>query len=369
MRRSVRLGALLLCVACVLGFGSAAVRADDASHWLISRDLLDHAKLTLVWQEKLPVKKGEAIEAMLAQGDRLYVRTARDYAWSLERGTGVVVFHRSIAPAGFPVLGWTPYENDILTVIDNQLVELNRDTGQEQRVSDLELSIIAPPVRNSRFFYLSASDRRLHALRAKDLVQLFQVAAENESQITSILADEVMVVFGTDAGNVIAIAADAPRKLWQFDAVEGIAGDVVRDGSSFYLASKDTHVYRIDMTEQGDISLTWKYQAEAILDRAPQVTAKVVYQYASGRGISAIDKRSGQALWFLPEGVDLLAEAADKAYILTKHKTLVVMDNIAGKKLYSVNFAPVAYHAANPLDAKIYVAGADGRVACLAPIQ
>jgi len=111
---------------------------------------------------------------------------------------------------------------------------------------------------------------------------------------------------------------------------------VIRDGRSLYFASKDTNVYRIDMVDTTAVTLVWKFQAEALLDRAPRVTAHAVYQYALGRGLSAID---------------------------------MVMDNVTGRKLYAVNFAPVAYHAANPLDRKIYVAGADGRLACLEPTQ
>jgi len=133
------------------------------------------------------------------------------------------------------------------------------------------------------------------------------------------------------------------------------------------------------MVDTTAVTLVWKFQAEALLDRAPRVTARAVYQYALGRGLSAIDKTSGRTLWSLPEGLDLLADAADRAYVMTKFKTLVVMDNVTGRKLvmdnvtgrklYAVNFAPVAYHAANPLDRKIYVAGADGRLACLEPTQ
>jgi outer membrane protein assembly factor BamB len=356
-------------VVCFCGWSATKAGAADDSHWLISRDLLDHAELTMVWQAPLSVKEGEKIELMRMLSDRLYLRSERNYTWSLDRQRGTVIFNRSLAPAGFPILGWVAHEDRILAVIDNQLAELDRDTGTEQRVSDLELSIVAPPVRNSRFFYLGAADRRVHALRARDMVEMFEVSARNESLINSVLADEDMVVFGTDAGNLIAVMADAPRKLWQFDAVEGISGPVIRDGRSFYLASRDTNVYRVDMTDAGGISLVWKYQAEALLDRAPRVTANAVYQYALGRGLFAIDKQSGQTLWSLPEGLDLLCDAGGRAYVITRHNTLVVMSNVTGRRLYWVNFAPVAYHATNVVDGKIYVAGADGRVACLEPTR
>jgi len=155
---------------------------------------------------------------------RLYVRSERNYTWSLDRNTGRGIFNGSIAPAGFPILGWVAYENRLISIIDNQLVQFDPETGA--RVStdnldgvstdNLDVSVVAPPVRNSRFFYLSGGDQRLHALRADDLVEIFQVSARNESSINSVLADEEMAIFATDAGNLIAVAADAPRKLWQF---------------------------------------------------------------------------------------------------------------------------------------------------------
>jgi len=368
MQRALRREAWGFCMVCLLGLGVTSVWGADASNWLLSKDLLDHAKLTLVWQETLSVRKGEGIEQMLLLNDRLYVRSERNYTWSLDRRTGRGIFNGSIAPAGFPILGWVPYENRLISVIDNRLVQFDRDTGIKQSTDNLDVSVVAPPVRNSGFFYLSGGDQRLHALRADDLVELFQVSAKNESTINSVLADEEMVVFSTDAGNLIAIAPDAPRKLWQFDAVQGISGPVIRDGRSLYFASKDTNVYRIDVVDTTAVSLVWKFQAEALLDRAPRVTPNAVYQYALDRGLSAIDKTSGRTLWSLPEGLDLLADTAGRAYVMTKFKTLAVMDNVTGRKLYWVNLAPVAYHATNPLDRKIYVAGADGRIACLEPM-
>ncbi len=341
------------------------VRAADRSAWIVSPELLDHAGLAILWQQALPLKRGETFAEVTLIGDRLYLRSDRNYMWSLDRQKGDIVFSRSIAPRHVPVLGLVSYGDSVLSVVGNQLVEFDDDTGAGQRVSDLELGIVAPPVRNSQFFYVSAADRRLHVFRAKDLVRVFKVAARNNSLITTVAADESLVVFGTDAGNLVGMMADAPRKLWQFDAPKALAGPVIRDGNSLYFACEDTNVYRVDVTDVTTAVLVWRHQAEAVLDRAPRVTRDFVYQYAVGRGLTAIDKPTGRTVWSLPEGVDLLAEAGNRAYVITKVRTLVAMDNGAGKRLYSVNVAPVTDHASNVLDARIYIADGDGRIACL----
>ena len=115
--------------------------------------------------------------------------------------------------------------------------------------------------------------------------------------------------------------------------------------------------------------MAWRFQTESVLDRAPRVTEGFVYQYALGRGLTAIDKPTGRTAWALPEGLDLLAEAEGKAYVITTVHTLVVMDNVTGKRLYSVNCAPVIGHASNTDDARIYVADELGRIACLEPVR
>jgi len=369
MGTSLRREGLLFLTGCLVWFGAAIAEAQDASDCFIAKDLLDHAGLKLVWQNMLPVKDNERLDTMQLLDERLYIRSSRNYAWSLDRNNGKVIFSRSVAPVGFPVLGWTAFADRILCVIDNRLVELDIDMGVEKRATDLELSIVAPPVRNGEFFYVGTSDRRLHAYRAKDMVQLFQAAAQNDSLVTTILADEEMVVFGTDAGNLLGITAKGPKKLWEFKAVEGITGPVVRDGNSFIFASKDMSVYKVDVTDSSKVDLAWKFHTEGILDRPPLVTKDIVYQYAPVRGLTAIHKQSGRAAWSLREGVDLLAEAAGRAFITTKDKTLTVMDNTSGRRLYWVNFSPVVSHAANVADAKIYVADAKGHIACLSPAR
>ncbi len=347
----------------------AAAPPAKISDWLLSPESLEQARLRTVWQTSLPLKPGETFDTIVLLGDRLYLRSDRNYLWSLDAAKGNVVFSRSMALESLPMLGLVAYEDNLISLVGSQIIEYSADNGIEQRIANPGLSIVAPPVRNSQYFYLAAADRRLHALRAKDLVRIFQVAPENDSLITTVLADENMAVFGTSEGDVIAIAADSPRKLWQFKAPGAVAGPIVRDNDSFYFACKDTNVYRLDIGGAATARLTWRFQAEAVLDRSPRVADRYVYQYAPGRGLTAIEKRSGQAAWSLAQGLDLLAEADEKAYVITQIRTLTVMDNATGKRLYSVPVPPVIGHASNTQGARMYVVDEHGRVACIEPTR
>ncbi len=338
--------------------------------WLISPKLLEHAKLEILWENKLPIKKAETLEQLFILGNRVYAISDRNYTVSLNRENGKMIFGRVVAPDGLPVMGLKLYGDELISITGTKVIAIDPESGAQLKAVDVGFSIACPAAHNSSYFYLSGIDKRLHILRAEDKVQIFEVAADNESMITSIIADESSVIFATAAGNVISIMPNKPRRLWQFDAAGAIAGPIVKDGISLFFASKDTNVYRVDIAGLPlRKQLLWKYQTAGVLDKAPRVTRGVVYQYVPGKGVTAIDKGGGTPLWSVPGGVDLLAEDKDKAYVITKNRTLVVMDNVSAKKLYSVNFAQVSKYAANITDSKIYIADERGRIACLQPVE
>ena len=339
----------------------------SVSQALVSPELLRAGNLEMLWQKELPIRQTESLERLFILGNRIYAFSDRNHIFSLNRANGNVIFSRSFGPAGFPVLGLELYEDEVLSIVGNKLVEINPSTGTERRAKRLAINAICPAARNSLYFYVGGADRRVHVLRAEDKVQVFEVAAEDDSKITSIVADESFFVFATDSGSCVSIAPDRPERLWQFvDAAGSIVGPIVKDAKSLFFASEDTNVYRINIRTGG---LDWKHQTAAVLDKAPVVTEGVVYQYVRDKGLTAIDKGSGKFMWQVPKGVELLAEADEKAYVITRIGELVVMDNSRAKRLYSINFARVSRYAANIADSKIYIADKDGRIACLKPIE
>jgi len=333
---------------------------------LLSPQLLESANLKVLWETMLPMKRGESLQNLYILGSRIYALSDRNYIVSLSREKGSVIFSGPLAEPGLPVLGLGLYDKQLFSMAGGRLVEINPDSGAERSSTQLGFRPTIPVACNSSYFYLGATDRRIHVLRSQDKVQLFEVAAENDSAITSILAGQDFVAFATDEGNLIKITPDKPVKLWQFDAAGGITAPIAGDENALFIASKDTNVYRINLlTGKPD----WKYQAQARLEQGPKVTKGTVYQYVRDKGLSAIDKESGQAVWQLEGGADLLAESAGKAYVITKSSELVVMDNKKAKRLYSADFAAVEKYAANVVDSKIYIADASGRIACLKPIE
>lgn len=349
--------ALLLTVAPLLS------AADDA-RWLVPRSGVASTDLKIVWQFNLPLADSESLDQLLVFGNRLCALSSRNYLSCLNRNDGNVMFSSSIAPAGLPLAGLEPYKGVLMTAVGSKLVEINADLGAEKTSTHIACSAICPVVRNDSLYYLACTDNRIHALKADNKVQQFEAAAENGSRITAVLADQEFVVFATEPGNIICISPDRPYKLWQFDAPD--AGRLVHDAHSIYFACRDTSIYRLEMSSG---RLVWKYQTSAILDSAPQPGNKVVYQHVPDAGLIALDKETGKLLWQLADGIGLLAESGDKAFLVTKAGLLVAMDNAKAKQLYSIDIGRSVKYATNAIDSRIYIADAKGRLACLQPAQ
>jgi len=344
--------------------------AGSNSRPLVAPELLKHAKLKILWENELPIKKNESLDRLLLLDNRLYAISNRNYLIHLNKKNGKIIFGRAISPAGFPIAELKPYGDELLSVDGSRLIQIDAQSGTERKQMDAGFRISCPAARNSTYIYLAGIDNRLHVYRDKDRVKKFEVAAENDSLITSILAEENSVIFGTAAGNILSIAPDTPQRQWQFDASKAIAGPIVKDGMSLFFASKDTNVYRVDIVGLPERKrLVWKHQTAAVLKKAPRVTQGIVYQPVHGKGLIAIDRATGALLWSVPGGIDLLAEAGNRAYVITNTGTLVVMDNVKAKKLYSANFAEVSKHVSNVTDDIIYIADNRGRIACLQPVE
>jgi outer membrane protein assembly factor BamB len=332
---------------------------------LISPDLLKAANLKIVWENQLPIKPDENVQRISILGNRIYVLSDRNYMISLNSEKGTPIFSRPLAQAGFTIFGWELYNNIIFSMIGGKLVELNPDLGTEIRSNYPGFFVVCPVARNSLYYYLGSTDKRVYCVRAKDNVKIFEVTAGNDSKITSILADDDSVIFATDAGNLICSMPDRPKGLWRFNATGSVVEPMVRNGRQLFFASRDTNVYGVDIKTG---KLEWKCQTDAILETAPRVTAAAVYQNLGSKGLMEIDKATGKKMWQLAEGIDLLTEAEGKAYVITNTGMLVVINNKDGKQLFSINAEAVSKWAANTADSKIYIADDSGRIACIQPI-
>ena len=333
---------------------------------LVSQSLLKAGNFEKVWENKLPLKQFENLTELRVVGNRVYVLSAQNYVFALNKAKGTIVFSRPLSAPGMPMVGLELYDDKLFSLIGNRLVEIDPEFGKEISFRNLVFNITCPAVRNDRYFYIAGSDSRLHALRSKDKVQVFEASSGKSSLITSMVADDNFLVFATDAGDVKSITANGPKRLWSFKAGQAVVGPIVRQGRWLFVASGDTNVYKINIFTG---KLDWRYKSGAVLGRGPAVTKNVVYQYVHNKGLAAIANSNGKLLWQLDRGVELLSESAGRAYVITDTGELVTMDNNTGKQLNSIVISSVSKYAVNTEDENIYIADQTGRISCIKPLK
>jgi len=333
---------------------------------LISAELLEKAHLQMIWQNKLPLQAAELIDRLFLRGDNIYALSSHNYLFCLNTKNAAISFAKPLVAKNLSVFNPQLFENQLLFVAGNSLLKMDPHSGSTDTLKRPQFTITCPAVRNLDNIYLAGADSRLHILNAETRLSEFEASADNESIITSIAATDQFVTFSTEAGNVISITPDKPVRNWQFDAAGPISAPLLLDldNRSLFVSSQDTNLYKID-TANGDV--VWKFRTGAALVESSRLTNKLVYQPARKKGLYAIDKMTGRQLWQLPDGLELLAESGNRAYVMTAKGRLVVMDTNSAKKLYSVNFAAVAKYVPNTTHTGMHIADDTGRIACLKP--
>jgi hypothetical protein len=112
---------------------------------LVSSELLKHAKLKMLWDNELPIKKNENLDRLLLFDKYLYAITNRNFILSLNQKNGSIIFGKTIETAGLPITGMRLYDNEIMYVSsDSQLVQFNAQSGIVEKSTDIGFSVTCP---------------------------------------------------------------------------------------------------------------------------------------------------------------------------------------------------------------------------------
>jgi outer membrane protein assembly factor BamB len=294
----------------------------------------------------------------------LYVLTNHNYLFCIDRSKGSIRFHLQLAVTGLEVHKPQYYDGKLLFMVGTRLLVLDPAAGavkELKRLVNIGRGAVCGAQRNAEHIFVTGMDKRLHAIVADEYWEEFAVTADNDELINSIVVDDEFVVFTTLVGNIVMTSAEKAEKYWQRDIPGRIKAPIARDGRWLYVGSENTKLYKLDITS-GHSGWEAPFQAGAQLIDSVTVGRRAVYQYAGNNGLYAIDKDSGRMLWQVSEGIGLLAEKDETAYVLAEPGVLAVMDNSTGKRLYTVDFAGVSRYVTNTTDSTVYVSDDRGRL-------
>lgn len=331
---------------------------------LVSHELIQQVGWEVNWQMNLPLKTNEQIARLGVAGQNLFVMTDSNVMFCIDRAQGRLRFTTPISARNLPVQAPLYYDEKFWFIIGTELLVFDPAIGDfttRTKIERIDGAGAGSLALNNTHLFIAGSDNRIHAISRSGYWQEFMASADNNAPIVSVLAGSSSVVFATLTGNIVAMRADGPQKLWQFDATGSIQVPLVRDGNFVYAGSRDCKLYKIDMTS-GRLAWASPYPSGAPIEKPFIVGQKVVYLYNALNGLAGVSKETGKAVWSASAGVGVVCESPEKGFIFAQPGVLKVMDNDTGRDLYSVNFAQVQRWASNMTDAIMYVSDVQGRL-------
>jgi len=361
--------AALTCLLCLLAIGSAEARSNKSriepptTEPLVSHKLIQESGWTYNWQINVPLKTGEAIERLSVFGPNLLAITNSNMLFCIDQKSGRVRSFVQIGTPGLPVSRPTYYQENVGYIVGNEVKVFDPKTGTIifERAFPQIGSSKGGLARNSKYLYVAGSDNRLHVINVDGFWQQFEASAQNDAPIMSVSATEDMVVFATVTGNVVGMSADAPKRLWQFDATGDIQGQVRLEEGAVYFGSDDSKLYKLDV-QSGKLMWSSPFHSGGPIRNGVTVGNEVVYVYNDLNGVYGVNKETGKAIWQVPSGQSMICETEGKAFVFADAGLVKVMDNSTGRELYSVNFADVFRIAQNTDSPVMFLGDATGRL-------
>jgi len=343
--------------------GTKSAFAAENTSPLVSSELVQEAGWTYNWQMNLPLEKNETIDRMAVLGPNLFIMTDTNVMFCIDRDSGRARFTKQLGASNLPVQRPYFYDNQFWFMVGSELLVFDPAVGDfvvNEKIDRIGTGARCELARNKKFIYISGSDNRIHAINADGFWQQFTATADNDSAIVSIVATDNIVVFATQAGNVVGMNPEKPEKLWQFDTTGEIKGQLVLDNKDIYVGSFDTKLYKLSLKGK----LLWKapFHSGAPIRDSFTVGSHIVYLYNELNGLYGINKQTGTAVWQVPLGKAMICETPEKGFVFVTPGMVKVMNNRTGRELYSVNCSDVELYARNTTDATMYVADRKGRL-------
>lgn len=337
---------------------AAPVTAPLVSHTLIQESGWDYN-----WQINVPLKKGEKVEQLEVFGPDLFAITSSNILFCINQQSGRVRSFIQIGAPGLPVSSPTYYEGKVGFIVGNAVKVFDPKSGTVifERAFPAIGSSKGGLARNSKYLYVAGSDNRLHVINVDGYWQQFEASAQNDAPIMSVVALEDIVIFATQAGNVVGMSADAPKRLWQFDATGDIEGQVRLDDGTVYFGSEDSKLYKLNV-RTGRLLWASPFHSGGPIRNGLIIGRDVVYVHNDLNGMYGVNKETGKAVWQVPSGQHVVCETESRAFVFADAGLIKVMDNNTGQELYSVNFAEVSHTAQNTDSPVMFLGDATGRL-------
>ena len=175
-------------------------------------------------------------------------------------------------------------DNQILMIdaINGTILENRHETGN---------SVWAQPIHHEGIIYVTSLDKKVYALDADTLEDVWEQPAEFGGSIPSsvVIGDELLYIAGFDS-TVHALAIGSGEEQWQFTATDWIWGTPALVDDILYVADQQGLVYALDASTGSEI---WQVATGETIQASPVVEGNTVYIASAGDTEIDLEERQG----------------------------------------------------------------------------
>lgn len=170
------------------------------------------------------------------------------------------------------------------------------------------------------------------------------------------------VVWGTDAGNIYAVAPDTLQAIYRFKARDSVMAGLLYRPPYLYAASRDGYVYAL-RDEKG--SSRWQFSIGNPIIETPMATDDGVYVIPEIGGLYKLAPETGEEIWSSPGVFQFISASPTRLYTADSAGRLLILNAKTGTRLGAINIDNLPLRVFNRDNDRIYLATTTGLVQCL----
>ena len=353
------------------GFGGVAAPAEPSATVLMADQTyklndadLEQRGLEKVWNAQLRVKTNEKMIDAYLLGDHIILESASKRLYGINRKSGV------------PTLGVDlPYRCDFRGCDDDTHVYVpcrNILVAIDKRgfVAYRKFLKFAPggiPVSDPEHVFIPCFDGRMRSFLKQSGYFDRQYTTEGELEAKPGLGTRY-VYAGSNDGVLYALSTDRLERAWMYKTFGPIRAGIVHDGRQVFVASTDGSLYALNDMPQDtrEAQLDWHrpYASGDSIDKTPFVAKDLVCVINRRRECHAVDRKTGNRRWLVPNVDEVLTQGKINTYLLRGNSRILAADNKTGVIRWSLDTRPGIYSffLVNAVDDTLYMVKQNGEV-------
>lgn len=353
----VRLLTIVLVVCC-----SMANSLTTSAQSLVSYEVATPAGLERAWfaQVQLDVTR-HRVRSWRLYENNLLALTSGGLIHSFNADTGQTFWTSQPGPIDQPAAGPAANSKNVAVVSGAELYILDRANGQLLWNRTMGSAAAAAPTLSEKYAYVSFLNGRIEGYRLDNRRALPWYSQSVGRIFHSPTASGSVVTWPTNRGYLYVGQANPPRVLYRIETTSPATAPPTESDPYLYVVSADGHIYCYEELDGDEV---WRYSMGYTATSRPAVIGDRVYVASSEPMLHAVNSKTGEPIWSVPNVTQFVAQGVKNVYGLDDMGRLVIVDKETGR--YMAILAGMNYQAVfNEFSDRVFLVNSRGLVQCL----